>query len=542
MNKRKLLLLSVLSGILFIPAWFEWGHGLVLVFAFIPLLVIEDFLDENKKQYPSFKAFLYAFPAFMVWNAATTWWIYNATAVGMFMAIITNSILMSTVFWFFHITKRQLGSKIGYFAFIIFWLTFEHFYFNAEISWPWLTLGHGFNFHTRFIQWYDSTGVLGGSLWVLLCNVLLYTSYRSFITKRKSREFAGILVLFLFVLVVPVIISFIRYYSYEEKKDPREIVVLQPNIDPYQKFISDPYEQTIIQLELAAEHADSNTDYVVGPETSINNSIWLDKIERVPDIILIRSFLRHYPKLKYVVGAQCFERVYDQDTIGSTVYQIPETLVYFKSYNAALQLDSTPEVQVYYKSQLVVGVEKMPYTQYLSFMNKLIISLGGTTRGWSVQEERGVFISPQDSAKIAPVICWESVFGEYLNDYILKGAGYIFVITNDGWWGNTPGYRQHNALSRVRAVETRRSIARSANTGISCFIDQRGDIIKKLGWWKRGAIKATINVNDKITFYVKNGDYIGRISRFFSLLVVLYLLISFLPGIKRMKSVNKQKP
>ncbi len=539
MNKRKLLLLSVVSGLLFVPAWFEWGHGLILMVAFIPLFVIEDFLDKNRKQYRSFKAFIYAFPAFLIWNATTTWWIYNATAVGMFIAIIANSILMSLIFWFFHITRRQLGSRIGYFAFIIFWITFEHFYFNAEISWPWLTLGHGFSFHTRFIQWYDSTGVLGGSLWILMCNVLLYASYRGYLTRQKSREFAGILTLSLFILVIPVIISFIRYHTYEEKKDPKEIVVLQPNIDPYQKFITDPYEQTIIQLELASELTDDNTDYVVGPETSINNSIWLHQIERVPDIILIRSFLHHYPKLKYVAGAQCFERVYGKDTISPTVKHIPGTRVFYESYNAALQLDSTPEVQFYFKSMLVVGVEKMPYARYLKFLNKLIIRLGGTTRGWSTQEERGVLVSPQDSTKIAPVICWESVFGEYLNDYILKGAGFIFVITNDGWWGDTPGYRQHNALSKVRAVETRRSIARSANTGISCYIDQRGDIIKKLGWWKRDAIKATINVNDKITFYVKNGDYIGRISRFFSLLVILYLLTSYLLSFRKKHSGSK---
>lgn len=536
MNKRKLLLLSVLSGLLLIPAWYEWGHGLILMVAFIPLFVIEDYLDRHKKQNHPFRAFLLALPAFFIWNAASTWWIFNATAVGMAIAVLANTLLMSAVFWVFHITKRKTGRNIGYFAFIVYWLAFEHFYFNAELAWPWMTLGHGFNYHVRFIQWYDSTGVLGGSLWILLSNILLFASYRSWLAKKKNREFAGILILFLVVLIVPVIISFIKYYSYNEKINPKQVVVLQPNIDPYQKFISDPYEQTLIQLELAANYTDSSTDYIVGPETSINNSIWLHQMESVPDIRLIRAFLRYYPKVKYVVGAQCYERVFGKDTLSSTVKRITGSPVYYESYNAALQLDSTPQVQVYFKSELVVGVEKMPYQKYLRFLNKLIIRLGGTTRGWSTQEEREVFFSPQDSTGIAPVICWESVFGEYLNDYILKGANFIFVITNDGWWGDTPGYRQHNALSRVRAIETRRSIARSANTGISCFIDQRGDIIKKLGWWERGALKATINANDKITFYVKNGDYIGRISRFFSLIVILYLITSYLIGIRKSRS------
>ncbi len=536
MTKRKLLLLSILSGLLFVPAWYEWGHGLILMFAFFPLLLIEDYLDQNKAVYKSFSAFLYAAPAFLVWNTATTWWIYNATGVGAVIAILANTSLMSLIFWFFHVTKRRLGSSMGYFALIVYWITFEHFYFNAEISWPWLTLGHGFNFHIRFIQWYDSTGVLGGSLWILLSNILLYSIYRNYVRKKRIREILGTLIIYLIVLITPIIISFVKYSHYQEKPNPYEIVVLQPNIDPYQKFVSDPYEQTLIQLDLASTYVDSTTDYIVGPETSINNTIWLNRIESVPDIKLIRAFLNHFPKLKYVVGGQCFKRVYDKDTLSATVKRIPETSIYFESYNAALQIDSTPKIQTYFKSQLVVGVEKMPYARYMKVLDRLIIRLGGTTRGWASQKERENFISPQDSLQIAPVICWESVFGEYVTDYIKKGANFIFVITNDGWWGNTPGYRQHNALSRIRAIETRRSIARSANTGISCFINQRGDIIKKLGWWKRDAIKATINANDKITFYVKNGDYIGRISRFFALIVVLYYLTNYL--MTRRKSVS----
>jgi len=163
----------------------------------------------------------------------------------------------------------------------------------------------------------------------------------------------------------------------------------------------------------------------------------------------------------------------------------------------------------------------------------LTVRLGGTFRGWGTQDYRATFVSPQDSIRIAPVICWESVFGDYVTDYIKNGANFIFVITNDGWWGNTPGHHQHNALSCVRAVETRRSIARSANTGISCFINQRGDVLQKLGWWKRGAIKGKINANDKLTFYVRHGDYIARTTRFFALLVVLFVIVRILSGKKK---------
>ena len=174
----------------------------------------------------------------------------------------------------------------------------------------------------------------------------------------------------------------------------------------------------------------------------------------------------------------------------------------------------------------------MPYARYLKFLESLTLKLGGTMRGWGTQEERGVFFSAGDSTGVAPVICYESVFGEFVTGYIHQGANLIFVITNDGWWGDTPGYHQHNAYSCIRAVETRRSVARSANTGISCFINQRGEILQELGWWQRGAIKGTLYANDRLTFYVKNGDYIGRSASFFTLLIALYYLVQTIRGFR----------
>ena len=129
-----------------------------------------------------------------------------------------------------------------------------------------------------------------------------------------------------------------------------------------------------------------------------------------------------------------------------------------------------------------------------------------------------------DGTKIAPVICYESVFGEYITSYVQKGAQLIFIITNDGWWKNTPGYKQHMSFARLRAVETRRSIARSANTGISCYINQRGDVMQPTKWWVEASVKGKLNINSTITFYVKYGDYIARISLFSSILLLMIML------------------
>jgi apolipoprotein N-acyltransferase len=537
-NRKRLIYYAILTGLLLIPPWYKWGHGFVIFIAFIPLLFVEDYIDENKKQYKSVSVFEYSFVSFFIWTAGTMWWLVNATVVGTIVAVIVNALLMGIVFWAFHYAKRYCGRQIGYFAFITFWVTFEHFYFNAEMSNPWLTLGHAFNYNTRLIQWYDTTGVLGGSLWVLTVNVLLFNIIKAYINQHSLRKLWGTIILAAIVIIAPVTISLIKYYTYKEVSNPRNIVIIQPNIDPYGKFISIPSrQQTQIQLELAARYTDDSTDYIVAPETSINNRIFIKWIDSIPDFKMIRGFMSGYPKLKYVVGIQCYKKHNPKDMLPANAIKLEaphyliiggkkvDTILCYSSYNAAIQLDSTDYIPIYFKSQLVTGVEKMPYAKYLKFLEKLTVRLGGTFRGWGPQDYRDTFVSPQDSIRIAPVICWESVFGEYVTDYIKQGANYIFVITNDGWWGNTAGHHQHNALSCIRAIETRRSIARAANTGISCFINQRGDVLQKLGWWKRGALKGTINANDKLTFYVRHGDYLARIARFFALLVVLLVLV-----------------
>lgn len=527
MSKNKRILFSVFTGLLLTPAWYTWGHGLFLLVALIPLLTVEDYLDEHKKEFTSGTFFRYSALAFFVWNTATTWWIYNATAVGVVIAILINTLMWSLVMWLFHKVKRRMGPQIGYFSLIIFWISWEYLYHNTEISWPWLSLGNGFAYNVKFIQWYEYTGILGGSLWILVVNVLLFNLIRSYRMNIQSRRIMAQLVLVSAIMAVPVILSLTVFYNYKETPDPKTVVVIQPNIDPYRKFVSIPsIEQTQTQLDEAAKIADSSVDYFIAPETSINNNIWLNKIEEVPDIQMIRQFLKKYPKASYVPGIQCYKAYFPGDKISDNARDLPGTNLKYESFNAAIQIDSTLSVPVYIKSKLVAGVETMPYAKYLKFLEGLTLKLGGTFRGWGRQDYRGVFFSATDSTGVSPVICYESVYGEFVTGYVKNGANILFVITNDGWWGDTPGYHQHNSLSSLRAIETRRSIARSANTGISGIINQRGEETQSMGWWKQGALKGIVNANNKMTFYVRHGDYIGRSATVFSVLVLLLLAVT----------------
>ncbi len=165
----------------------------------------------------------------------------------------------------------------------------------------------------------------------------------------------------------------------------------------------------------------------------------------------------------------------------------------------------------------------MPYPEQLRFLEKLVIDLGGASGSRATQKERSVFIGGK--AKVAPAICYESVFGDYMNEFVKKGANVIFILTNDGWWKDTPGYKQHLHYARLRAIENRRSIARSANTGISATINQRGDIMEHTEWWEAASLTTTINLNEKQTLYTRFGDVFYRVAGLMTIILILISLV-----------------
>ena len=242
---------------------------------------------------------------------------------------------------------------------------------------------------------------------------------------------------------------------------------------------------------------------------------------------MVEQFIAKHPNAAMIVGMTSYRTYFTILKPTPTARKNPEQDFFYDRYNAALQVDGK-DYQIYHKSQLVVGVEKMPYIEHLAFIENWALDLGGTTGSLGTQPERTVFESSNGSIKIAPAICYESVYGEYYTGWIKNGANIGAVITNDGWWGDTPGYRQHLSYSALRAIETRRYIVRSANTGVSAIINTKGEIVKKLGWWQRGYIKGEVITNDKITFYVIWGDYIGRIATLLALLMLPVLLVKFL--------------
>ena len=526
MKNRQIYLLLLASAILLSLPYYRFFSGIVLFIAWVPMLFVEDYLTQYREKYRSRRMFFLAWLTFLIWNLLTVYWIWNATIPGAIAAYIINSLIMAVAFWLIHLVHRTLGDRMGYFGFLVIWTAYEHYYLNIQINFPWLLMGNGFAKDITMVQWYEYTGTLGGTFWVLFVNLLLFVLLRHYVRTDTLRGKYFELGLLGVVLALPIGWSVIRYHTLQEKGTPVEVVVVQPNIDPYNDKFSGMSndEQLSIILHLADSLVTDHTDYVVVPETAINDGLLENDLSRSRSLRRIRAFVKKHPRVRFVTGATTW-RIYPAGPQPTPTARKRADGTWEDIFNAALQIDTTSVIQVYHKSKLVVGVEMIPHPKLLRpLLGNILIDLGGSLGGYGTQEKRTPLVSPDSTFRVGVAICYESIFGDYVTGYVKEGANLLFVITNDGWWGNTPGYHQHRTYASLRAIETRRSIARSANTGISCFIDQKGKASQLTPWWTRDAIRGVIHTNEKKTFYTRHGDYFGRVSDFFAIILILYVI------------------
>ena len=513
--------------------------GLIALFGIVPLLCMERIADLNGKKH----VWIYHYTAFVLWNAITTFWVCNATIGGGIFAVLANSLQMSLVFGLFRLSKRKFTGSLPYIFLAAAWIAWERFYFDAEISWPWLVLGNSFARTTWAIQWYEITGVLGGSLWIWACNLGLFGLLVSLSDgriigwnwKAKTAALGGYAIL----LTCPVIVSAIIGKEYKDSMDSKEelpVLIVQPNIDPYNKFqaMTQDQQNALLEVQMASalkgRKADSTAGplLVLAPETFTSDIICGD-YPRSRTWRRFTSFLRDYPGVNLIFGASSYDYIESSERPSHTAREMREDL-WLESHNSALVVDGTGRTGIFHKSRLVVAVEHTPYP---AIFCKIDDMLGGVMGRCVGQDEITLLEVKGTDGQTIPVgcaVCYESVYGEYYTDYVRKGARAMTIITNDAWWGDTPGYRQHLSYASLRAIETRRAIARCANTGISAIIAPSGEIIQPTPWWEPAVIESSIPLRDDITFYVSHGDITGRVCTFIFMLLLLALGVRFLTG------------
>ena len=540
MNSKQTVLLALLSAFLM---WLAWPPILytapILLVGLVPLLLAIDKIKNSPALEKGKQVFLTAGITFLIWNTASIYWVYNAISAGngvivsFLVSLIPfglGALLMTFAFWLYYRLSLYASKKVAYTGLLSFYVAMEYLHQTWELSFPWMTLGNGFSGMHQLAQWYEYTGVYGGSAWIMISNLFAFQAYKAFKNQKGYFKYRPTLIWAL-IVILPALFSLVRYYNYKEKPVPVNVVVVQPNIDPYQKYGGiTPAQQLNVLTQLSDSVAQPNTEYFFWPETALPTFTNEDQIHSSSEFTQLQQFIRKYPNGSLITGLETVKTYHDQKTISAKLD--PNSGIYYDNFNAAMQIENSADVQFYHKSKLVPGVERMPFPTAMAFLKPVFAQLGGTVGGWGWQDKPGVFYA-YSGIGVAPVICYESLWGDWIGQSVKAGAQFIAIITNDGWWGNTSGKDQHFLYAKLRAIENRRWVVRSANTGISGFINQKGDVTKKSEWWTRTALKEDINLNDELTFYTKSGDLIAKLLCIVAL--VLALFIPFKRWIKKTK-------
>lgn len=502
MGKKTLL---VAFSVALLSAGWLGLSGLTLLVALVPLLMISANYGSSARDF--WRMAGWAALTFVLWNAATIWWVWIATPIGPITATIFSTFWNLTAFMLFHYVSKRASKALSYTLLVAAWVATEFLYTSAEVlSFPWLTLGNGFSGDVWAVQWYEWTGVMGGSVWVLLSNIAIFEALRN----RSVAKIATATV----TVLAPIAVSLVLYFDHKPSEEMVKVSVIQPNVDCYaEKFVGSREWQLENIVDLMHQ-VPSDAQLIVLPETAIPETLNDDLPLSATSTLTLKGEIDSlYPNAMMIAGATTVK--YYVDARNRTETARNRDGFYYDVFNSAIALNRGMGGDVHHKMRLVIGVEAMPFT---GFLNKFV-DLGGITG----QLGRNDFAMPFVKGFVAgPAICYEGIYGDCFARFVRNGAQVMTVLSNDGWWGNTPGHKRLFDFCRLRAIETRRGIARSANTGVSGFITSRGDVVDRMDWEERGVLTSDVELRNDLTLYVRYGDWVGRLGLFMTFLGVMY--------------------
>ncbi len=583
-NRLKLIVCLFLPALLFWLAWEPMPFTPLVFIAFVPFFYLAEWGRSTSKG----KNFGVLFLALMLWNISTTWWVWFASDVGAIAMLILNSLLMYLPFGLSRWLQRKKWFKWdAKWLFIALWLLYEYGHHRWDLSWPWLTLGNAFSGMPWYVQWYEFTGTLGGTALILSVNILVYQALnrdplnvnRSLMMRFRLPVALVLLFGLLSVLMGQLASDFVDQKKIKLKQ-PYRVVAIQPNYDPYdEKFVLDPM-QMVRDMAKTSDSA-GPADCILWPETSLVGNIDVGSPAQDQQV----SFLMHHWQKN---GTADVEPARDSSQNDPRTAEPPSMLIgsnmihwyiwmgkgkpdvaarqssnpeyWYTLHNSALWIQPElwthgnslvrGDIQFYHKSKLVPGTEQLPFVTVLPFLERLAISLDENSASGTLGKNAMAKALGNGNSKVAPIICYESIYGDYVSEYVKDGASWLAVITNDAWWNNTPGHKQHFSYAKLRAIEQRKWVVRSANTGISGFIDPLGRTTMRSGWYQgrdersaqvaldnhsddakitqvgtQLALSQTIYLNQYRTIYNRLGD--GKI------LAILVLAMLFLSWFNR---------
>lgn len=506
------LLLVLLSVALLSIGWLG-GTGITLLVALVPLLIISENLSDSTRDW--WRMCGWGALTFLLWSAATIWWVWIATPIGPITAAIFGTFYNLCALMTYHYTSKRAPRALAYTLLASIWLATEFVYYSADVmTFPWLLLGHGFSGDVWAVQWYEYTGIFGGSLWVLVSNIAVFEILRTRTTTARVRA--------AMIVLIPIVVSLVLLFSYTPSERTTQISVIQPNVPCYEdeRITMGKMDPAQDVMDLMAD-VPATSSFVLMPESALAYFPRIGSVEE-RNLHYYAPLLRDiqgesHPDTKLITGASTTVRYGDTKATDTAHYY--DGYGWYDQYNSALLINSNGETEnIYHKGKLVIGVEAVPMKSLFDIFE---VDLGGVSGqlGWG--KEHTLFSN--DGVMIGPAICYEGLYGGYFLGFARQGAEVMALISNDGWWGDTPGHKRLFDFCRLRAIETRRAIARSANTGISGFISPTGKTIgERLTWEEEGVLTAEVELRSEKTIYTLYGDWIARIASYVAVLAIMY--------------------
>ena len=361
-----------------------------------------------------------------------------------------------------------------------------------QLGFPWLPLGLALAKVPLLAQSVDISGVHGGSFWIAVVNGLVIDA----IAARREGATISAAWARRGAIAVAILLAAVGYGAWRESRvtlrDLAPIAIVQPNVPQEEKWQADNRDRIVGMLSTATRTAVETRDpkLVVWPEVALPG--YLDEHPEWRDTLAALGRAGHTPILFGVVDVQWYSP------------PMPGQPLDYDYYNAALLTDSLGRVGAYpptRKQYLVPVVERVPFLNPRWF--GALKYFGGYGRG------KGAVVYEEPWGSFGVLICYESIFPSQARALRRNGADVLLNITNDAWFGRSVAPWQHEAHMRLRAIETRAAVVRSANTGISSYIDPLGREHGATELFVPAVRTYRVRTSDAKTLFLASGDWVG---------------------------------
>lgn len=535
--------LSVFSGILLGFAFPPSSFGILACVGLVPLLVVLERTENTRT------CLRHVYVAMLVFHIITLNWTGGYAHMNDPYMAVAGAITMTVhpLFYFipfgvFLFVRRRLGATPALVAFPFLWVAYEYSHTLTEWSFPWLTLGNTQSYDLARIQIVSFTGVIGLSFWILVLNVLVFLLVRSLQSsgdKLAHPKTIGLLVLIVGIYFLPLTYGLPVVRGAPPMSNPlgppaegkKSVTVgmIQSNVDPWEKWKLTGFEALNLYLRLTDSLVKANPenppDLVLWPETAMPFYILVPQNRAA--LALVRQKIEEIgvPVLFGLPHAVYYD---DTTTAPPSAKRVEATGERYDAFNATAFIQpGVEEIPWYGKMKMVPIAERVPYADAFSFLDFLRWGVG--IGGWQIGRDTVIFQEKKTGARFCALICYESVYPEFVAEFVKRGAEFIAIVTIDSWWDRMSGAYQHHQYAIFRAIENRRWIARCAVGGFSSYIDPYGRVYDKTELFTQAILNRSLERIDNqsvSTFYTRHGDWVGRWSALMSGVFAVAAMVS----------------